>query len=437
MTFLDDVKKGFSNLKPAKPSAQKQSGSDKFDTFQDYALKLSLDPRLAKILKSPSIQANRRSVEAATKAVSIVTSQREPLVTGTSNIGPRFSDDDNLELDATGGVSVTKILRDGGALDALTQGARLNIDNAKLLYMQNVNRQLSEVLRAELSIINFLKIKVVYEEQVKIYNDNLPLIETAVKANVISKTEALKLQQLKIRSDERYLTAKTASDAAQIVRNKYDLSEQDDFFVLDLQKWPQFESEKITKALPAYKLLETQILLIEQDIEAVEATFDPKISMAGTATANVTDLNKSIGFLGLNITLPLRDGGKRKFEIDEKKIQISGLEQQKDEIVQVNATALLTLKNFEIIYDSRMALLDAQLENSEIIASDLELKLRAGAVSVADLATEKMNYFDIKGQKAALEFQRMNEILNYHQALGYDCSLVNLCEQIESVVEVH
>ena len=47
-----------------------------------------------------------------------------------------------------------------------------------------------------------------------------------------------------------------------------------------------------------------------------------------------------------------------------------------------------------------------------------------------------MNYFDIKGQKVSLEFQRGNEILNYYQALGYDCDLINLCDQTGSVVEV-
>ena len=47
-----------------------------------------------------------------------------------------------------------------------------------------------------------------YDEQLAIYEDNIPLIETAVKANVISKTEALKLEQLKIRSQEQFLIAK-------------------------------------------------------------------------------------------------------------------------------------------------------------------------------------------------------------------------------------
>ena len=205
---------------------------------------------------------------------------------------------------------------------------------------------------------------------------------------------------------------------------------------MDTSKWKSFNSDELTKTLSNYKLLDTQIELLRQDIAGVEASFDPKVSLAGSATANVTNFNNSIGFLGLNITLPLRDGGKRKFEIEEKKIQISGLEQQKEEILRVNATAYMTLQNFETIYESRIALLNAQLENSEIIATDMELKLRAGAVSVADLATEKMNYFDLKSQTIALQFQRANEILNYHQALGYDCSLVNLCGQVKSIVEV-
>ena len=433
---LEDIKESFKKVLPEKPTSRSEQAQDG-STRNTFDLDVQdLDPRLAKILKTPALMANLESINAAKKAVSIIESQREPLVTGTSNIGPRLSDNEDLELDATGGVSVTKILRDGGAIDALTEAAELNIENVRLLFDQNINRQLSEVLRAELGIINFGKIKVIYDEQVQIYNENQPLIETALKANVISKTEALKLQQLKIKSDERYLGAKTAADAAELIRSKYGLNTKDQFFELNTNKWKFFDSDQLTKTLSNYKLLENKIELLEQDIAGVEATFDPKISLAGSATANVTNLNNSVGFLGLNITLPLRDGGKRNFEIEEKKIQISGLEQQKEEIVRVNSTAYLTLQNFETIYESRIALLDAQLENSEIITKDMELKLRAGAVSVADLATEKMNYFDLKSQKIALQFRRANEILNYYQALGYDCDLIELCDQVKSIVEV-
>jgi len=189
------------------------------------------------------------------------------------------------------------------------------------------------------------------------------------------------------------LAAKTAADSAQLVRDKYGLGEKDVFFDLDTKSWKSSKSDKLTIELENYRLLDVQIALLEQDIAGVQASFDPKVSLAGSATANVTNIDNSIGFLGFNITLPLRDGGKRKFEIEEKNIRIASIEQQKDELVRVNSTALLTLKNFETIYESRIALLDAQIENSTLIASDMELKLRAGAVSVADLATEKNDLF--------------------------------------------
>ena len=44
--------------------------------------------------------------------------------------------------------------------------------------------------------------------------------------------------------------------------------------------------------------------------------------------------------------------------------------------------------------------------------------------------------FDLKSQKIALQFRRANEILNYYQALGYDCDLIELCDQVKSIVEV-
>jgi len=48
--------------------------------------------------------------------------------------------------------------------------------------VQNVNRQLSEVLRAELGIVNFRKIEKIYDEQTQIYLENLPLIEDCGKS---------------------------------------------------------------------------------------------------------------------------------------------------------------------------------------------------------------------------------------------------------------
>jgi len=436
ISFWDSLKNDSEKTKAEVKETAEQDPIEKSKKAAKKPNYTSVDPRLAKILSSPSLLANKESIAAAKKGISVVKSQREPLVTGTSNIGPRLSDTDTVDFEATGGVSVTKVIRDGGALDALTEAAELSVESAQLLYTQNANRQIAEVLKAESGIVNFRKIKAIYDEQTNIYLESLPLIETALKANVISKTDALKLQQLKIKSDERYLAAKTAADSAQLVRDKYGLSEKDTFFDLNTVGWKSFKSDKLTVGLENYRLLDIQIALLEKDIAGVEASFDPKVSLAGSATANVTNIDNSIGFLGLNITLPLRDGGKRKFEIEEKNIQIASIEQQKDELLRVNSTAFLTLENFETIYDSRMALLDAQIENSEVIASDMELKLRAGAVSVADLATEKMTYFDLKTQKITLEYQRFNEILNYHQALGYECNLINLCDQIKSVAEM-
>ena len=108
-------------------------------------------------------------------------------------------------------------------------------------------------------VLNFKKVKSIYDEQIKVYSENLPLIETAVKANVISKTDALKLEQLKLRSEEAYLTAKTASEAAQIIRQRYGLTNSDKFFEIGLEIWKSFEKKSTTTNLPSIKLIETQI----------------------------------------------------------------------------------------------------------------------------------------------------------------------------------
>jgi len=188
--------------------------------------------------------------------------------------------------------------------------------------------------------------------------------------------------------------------------------------------------------LPNIELIETQIKILEKDINAIQASFKANVSFAGNATANVSDLNNSVGFVGLNISLPLKDGGKKNFEIEEKELQLVGLQQQKDEAVLLNITSFKALSNFDKIYTTRSNLLEMQIENSQVISEDMELKLRAGAASVIDLATEKMNLFDLRSQKVSLEFQKINEIIKFYGTIGLECDLAELCDQISYSAEL-
>jgi outer membrane protein TolC len=394
--------------------------------------KTNIDPRLTKIASSPSLLANKKNIQAARKAISIVQSQAETQVFSSSNVGPRL-DDDNAKLDATTGFTMSKIISDGGALLALTDAANLNVTASQLIYKQSINKQLTEVIKAEQAILNFQKVKSIYDEQLKVYSDNLPLIETAVKANVISKTDALKLEQLKLRSEEAYLTAKTASESSQIVRQKYNLNDSDKFFEINLKKWKSFKNQTSKMTSSNIQLLETQTSILEEDIKAIQASFKANVSLAGNATANVTDFDNSLGFVGLNVSIPVKDGGKRTFEIEEKELQIAGLQQQKEEAILLNATSFKALVNFEKIYNLRSNLLQTQTDNSRAISNDMELKLRAGVASVIDLATENMNFYDLRSQKIALEYQKTNEIIKFYEVIGRECDLTALCDQINDL----
>ena len=392
----------------------------------------NIDPRLEKIVSSPSLLANKNSIKAAEKAVNIVKSQSETQVVASSNVGPSL-DDDTIELDATTGLTISKIISDGGAQTALIDAANLNVTSSQITYKQNINKQLVEVIKADQAILNFQKIKSIYQEQLKVYSENLPLIETAVKANVISKTDALKLDQLKLRSEERYLNAKTLSEASTVVRQKYNLTDDDKFFKVDTSSWKSLEKKVTKNNFTKIELIETQIKILERDIEAIKSTFKANVSFSGNATAKITDFDSSLGFLGLNITLPVKDGGKRNFEVEEKRFQISSLEQQKQEIILINKSSFNSLMNFEKIYNLRSDLIDAQTGNSKIISEDMELKLKAGAASVVDLATEKMNFYDLISQKVALEYQKVQEVIKFHQVLGHECGLTALCDQVNSL----
>ena len=123
--------------------------------------KEGIDPRLKKITEAPSLLASHKNIDAAKKNISIVQSQSEPNLSAISNIGPKL-DNDEVELDASGGFSLTQVINDGGALNAMTEAARLNVKVAKLGYIQSVNAELMKVLRADQTILNFYKIEKIY-----------------------------------------------------------------------------------------------------------------------------------------------------------------------------------------------------------------------------------------------------------------------------------
>ena len=394
----------------------------------------SIDPRLKRILETPSLLASHKNIEAARQNISIIQSQSEPSLSAISNIGPKL-DNDEVELDASGGFSLTQMISDGGALSAMKESAQLNVKVAKLAYIQNANVELMKVLRAEQTILNFQRIEAIYEEQLGVYNENLPLIKKAVQANIISKTDILKLEQLKLKSEEAFLTSKTAADAAHLLRGKYKLTKENSFFEINLRKWTSFNKLSKEVIFSDIEFIDTQISIMEKDIEAIEASYSPYVALAGTATADVTNIEDSLGFLGVNISLPVRDGGKRDFQIKEKKLQIEALRDQKEDLLLIQKTAFGSLKTFHEIYKKRSKLLEKQINNSQIIAADLELKLRGGAASVIDLAKEKMNFYDLRSQNVALEYQFLIEIMNFYQAVGRQCDLTDLCGQINRIVD--
>jgi len=398
--------------------------------------RVKVDPRLEKILQSPVLVSSKQNILVSKTAIDVVNSQRAALVNGNSNIGPRISDQSNVDMEATVGVLVNKILVDGGALDAMEEAAELNLQISESLYIQSINSQLTQVLRAEQALKNFAEVRKIYDEQIAIYKESRPLLDAAVKANVITKTEVLKLEQLKLRGEEQFLIAQNGANSAKIVRTKFQLLDTDKLFKTYSIRWSSLGQNLEQLNLPRLDIISAQASLIDKDIKGIQATFKPRVLMTGSATAIGNDLDNPVGFFGFNITLPIRDGGKRELEIKQKEEQKVALDLQLEEAKRANLLAFKTLQNFNTLYEGRVNLLDTQIENSSNIVDDLELRLRAGTVSIAELATEKMTYFDLRNQRIALENQRMTEILNFYETVEFACDLVNLCTDIEALTKV-
>ena len=55
---------------------------------------------------------------------------------------------------------MSKVINDGGVLNAMTNAANLNVTASKLIYKQSINRQLIEVIKAGADDSKFPKSKI-------------------------------------------------------------------------------------------------------------------------------------------------------------------------------------------------------------------------------------------------------------------------------------
>lgn len=183
----------------------------------------------------------------------------------------------------------------------------------------------------------------------------------------------------------------------------YDSLQMENEIVLDTLRSPEYRNRV------EYRLLETQRSLQQSNIDYNKWAYLPSLSANGAYNINYlnNEFNKlynqsfPASYAGLTLSLPIFQGGKRKYNLSVAKWQLKRTEQDiislKNGVNQEYNTAMANYKSNLATYEA----LKVNLELAKEVYDIIQLQYKSGIktyleviTSETDLRTAQINYFD-------------------------------------------
>ncbi len=332
------------------------------------------------------------------------------------------------------GASAGMLLFDGSYLVAL-KASRQFKELARLKKEATVEEIKSRVVRAYLNVINLI-------EAQKTIRDNIQLI-TELKEDTKQMHHAGFVDEIEVQKVdltlEQLLTQDSNMDGLiEISTNLlkftmgYPIEEEisvgesmDNLLVRFVVDLGQIEMDP-SQRLP-YALLEMGQQVNDLDIQRYKKGYLPSVNTFASfreslQRSNLFDGEQSgflpTGLIGLNVGIPIYDGGKKRAEIEKVKIKKDKIELQKEQFVagmklQIN-NALVSVKNGEKNLQSGMD----NLALSQKIYDSVKEKFRQGLASSFELRMAEKDIYSAQAKIINAKSDILNAKVDIYVALG-------------------
>jgi outer membrane protein len=175
-----------------------------------------------------------------------------------------------------------------------------------------------------------------------------------------------------------------------------------------------------------YQLLQTRKLLQQNNLDYYEWGFIPSISLYGGYTFNYQNsfidplFNQSyrISFVGLQVSFPLFQGGKRIQQIDQAKLQIDRLD---DDILGLENALNTQLSSALANYKSNLnyyKVLSDNLQLAQDVYQTIQLQYKAGTKSYLEFITAETDLRTSQVNQTNALYQLLVSKLDVQKALG-------------------
>ncbi|MDA9009848.1 TolC family protein [bacterium] len=374
---------------------------------------LLLDPEVARLLFAK----NEKKLQ-----LDLLTAELEPMVTASSSAGGIIEDDDQ-GLSGTVQVGLSK----DADLNNLFDVKKDIIENDVTISNVELIRALNLKIHTVLIAINLLtaadqKLEIL-QQGLQEYGTVKKLIDKSHQVGVITKGQYLKIQgQL--------------NDIEMVLEN------------LELQK----ENSKQTLAIELGDSYEDFMPAFNEGLSKIEAaSFDKSLddSVLKLNAAVLGNINNNIilekksqlwngeyraslssvigddanGFLGINLTKPVYDGGRSEARIALLKSKRLQAETAEKKVFKEVSLALYSLQANKSTAKKQASLLSEKLENLLAIKNDLEVRQNSGKAQLEDVG---QNYLDIANAKiqvidsdSLLLMSKIDYVFLQQRAYGY------------------
>ena len=394
-----------------------------------------LDGLIVFLAQTPSVKNAVSVLESNKSEMKILETVKTSRVNVSGSSGVNLDSTSGNELGLTVNTAWTKLLFDGGKIEAREKSVLLKVDSAALDIVSSFDVILQELSDATLGLKKSHETNMIIEKYLAMYEKKRALIQLAFESNVIPESSYLELKSLekdirRVKLEQNLLSSQALNKVNEVFPPEASSLEKDFFARFDIPEFLEFNEQL---SLTERKLIiAKQELLIAIELEKLQS------KQQGTLRGDLSGPSGNNGslsaFFGLSVSLPVYDGGEAEANISKLQFELKSVEHQIELHRQQFATIEASWVNFSEYYASAASLLEDKLKISLSRLENLEKLVKSGRSQVEALAKEILSIARVEISIVDLNFQYKQRLLDVVKTKGKVCLVLKACDDIDNVV---
>ena len=394
-----------------------------------------LDGLVAFLAQTPSVKSAVSVLESSKSEVNILETLKTSRVEVSGSSGVYLDSNSDNELGLTVNTAWTKLLFDGGKIDAREKSVLLKVESAALDIVNSFDVILQELSDATLDLKKSNEINMILDKYLAMYEKKKALIQLAFESNVIPESSYLELKILekdirRVKLEQSLLTSQALNKVNEVFPPEASSLEKDFYNRFVIPKFLEFNEQ--------LSLTERKLIIAKQELLTAIELEKLQSKQQGTLRGDVSGPSRNNGsvsaFFGLSVSLPVYDGGEAEANIAKLQYELKSVEHQ----IEIHRQQFVTIEaswiNFLEYYASAASLLEDKLKISLSRLDNLEKLVKSGRSQVEALAKEILSIARVEISIVDLNFQYKQRLLDVVKAKGKVCMVLQACDDIDNIV---